>query len=971
MKNFWLVAVVALCTGCPNPQANCSLECSAEMLPAPACRDSNTAVTFTLEVQSCETGCTTVPQPMRCEFGCREGLCLSAPTTDAGSDAGHDAGIPDGGSRDASVDLCANVTCLTPPANRCSDAQHVEVSDVPGTCNEGLCQYVSHTEVCTGGCTNGACVDNPCQGVTCVTPPASICDDATTLRTYSPAGTCNAGTCSYTSQTLTCSSGCANGRCLNDPCAGVTCATPPATVCMGSTRRSSVAPGTCTAGNCSYAPLDTPCPFGCANGACLSDPCTGMTCATPPAAACFNANTLRTFAPTGTCTTGSCTYSPSDVPCPLGCLNGACINDPCAGVSCAMPPAATCMGPNSVRSYTSPGTCANGSCTYTSSVQSCPAPAATCADAVTRRTFAAACSNGTCGSTPTDTYCPGGCTAGSCVPVVCTRGQTRPCSADCFCEENLIDSEALLDLSASADHDIWVCGTGGSLMHFDGGSWAKTAPLTSATLWAMTKTTAGTLWAVGSNGTVLRNRDGGWEQVDAGTTATLRAIDGTENALYAVGERGTVAYFDGSTWSVRDAGLNVSLTGVTAMGSTKVAVGSINGSSPAAFVVTSTSITATPFPSTVNSPLTSVSANSGYITAVGSGGTLINYSASTWSSPVTMPNSQVTTYFSRIREGWVLGSRTYSGFGTLWTDRTSSMGASSSVSGSHFLRGDSVSRWDGFTFTPLSSPIFDFEDVWGSAPNQVWVVGGTTKGLVTMWNGTRFVSQPVAGTWANSPLHDVFGVTANDVYAVGDNAALLHFDGTGWTVLEYAPALATHWQAVHASSASNVWLAGYERLRRFNGTSWTTDSLTGFQMINDVFTFSSSEGWTVGTTARHRTASGWALVSTGTTGPLNSVWGSAPNDVWVGGTGGFVARWNGASFSPVATGTTADVTHISGRAADDVYFGFGNGTLKHWDGAALRPVELGIFDPVEGVWSASADEVWVVARGGVARHKSN
>ncbi|HLD38926.1 MAG TPA: hypothetical protein VJB05_01275 [archaeon] len=44
--------------------------------------------------------------------------------------------------------------------------------------------------------------------------------------------------------------------------------------------------------------------------------------------------------------------------------------DPCAGVTCSSPPATTCDG-NSVKTYSSPGTCSAGTCTYPSSATAC------------------------------------------------------------------------------------------------------------------------------------------------------------------------------------------------------------------------------------------------------------------------------------------------------------------------------------------------------------------------------------------------------------------------------------------------------------------------------------------------------------------------------------------------------------------------------------------------------------------------
>ncbi|HEY4185493.1 MAG TPA: hypothetical protein VGP07_10510 [Polyangia bacterium] len=165
-----------------------------------------------------------------------------------------------------------------------------------------------------GGTAGAGGGGDPCVGKTCGTPPASVCFDPTHLKAYDTVGSCAAGSCVYSSQMITCS--CVGNACTADPCSTVTCSTPPAASCVnGTTRRTFAATGSCGGGSCTYASSDSPCAFGCAGGACLTDPCATVTCDTPPASTC--AGTLkRTFAATGTCTSGICSYAPTDAPCP-------------------------------------------------------------------------------------------------------------------------------------------------------------------------------------------------------------------------------------------------------------------------------------------------------------------------------------------------------------------------------------------------------------------------------------------------------------------------------------------------------------------------------------------------------------------------------------------------------------------------------------------------------------------------------
>jgi hypothetical protein len=72
------------------------------------------------------------------------------------------------------------------------------------------------------------------------------------------------------------------------------------------------------------------------------DPCAGVTCEQPPAPTCADGTTRRSFASPGTCADGACTYQPSDESCRFGCQDGACRpntcanDDECAGSYCIL-----------------------------------------------------------------------------------------------------------------------------------------------------------------------------------------------------------------------------------------------------------------------------------------------------------------------------------------------------------------------------------------------------------------------------------------------------------------------------------------------------------------------------------------------------------------------------------------------------------------------------------------------------------
>ena len=256
--------------------------------------------------------------------------------------------------------MSAPKVCQDAPASACIDANTLRVYDAVGQCSGGTCSYASHDLSCPN-CP--AC--DACAGVTCDMPPG-VC--------FAPAGTCANGSCSYSyANGTSCDDGDActdNDSCASGVCSGTrkTCNTPPG-FCYADT-------GSCSGGSCSY-PFangkscddNDPCTTSdaCQNGSCAGTP---KACNTPPNS-CYVA--------AGTCSGGSCSYAyDNGKSCSDGdaCTVGdACMNGSCAGTpkTCNTPPPPTCVAATTLRTYSGPGSCSAGNCSYPFSDTTCTA----------------------------------------------------------------------------------------------------------------------------------------------------------------------------------------------------------------------------------------------------------------------------------------------------------------------------------------------------------------------------------------------------------------------------------------------------------------------------------------------------------------------------------------------------------------------------------------------------------------------
>jgi hypothetical protein len=130
-------------------------------------------------------------------------------------------------------------------------------------------------------------------------------------------------------------------------------------------------------------------------------------------------------------------------------------------------------------------------------------------------------------------------------------------------------------------------------------------------------------------------------------------------------------------------------------------------------------------------------------------------------------------------------------------------------------------------------------------------------------------------------------VPDNYLWIVGDNGRVARYPvspiGAGVVVpLESRANLLTAW-----GHDTHLWAGGTGgTILHFDGSAWHQETTGTSVTINAIFGFSSQDIWAAGDdgTVLHFDGSTWSLVSVaGYRGPLWTLWGSAPDDVWIGG----------------------------------------------------------------------------------------
>jgi formylglycine-generating enzyme required for sulfatase activity len=254
--------------------------------------------------------------------------------------------------------------------------------------------------------------------------------------------------------------------------------------------------------------------------------------------------------------------------------------------------------------------------------------------------------------------------------------------------------------------------------------------------------------------------------------------------------------------------------------------------------------------------------------------------------------------------------------------------------------------------------------VWGSGERDVFVVG--EQGTILHYDGSAWSTMSSS---ISEDLYGVWGSSGEDVYAVGGGGTILHYNGTDWSTISSGTTYDLN--NVWGSSASDVFAVGPGGLvLHFNGDSWspmnsgTTNGLYGIWGSNgdDVYAVGN-----LGTTLFYG-GSNWTTIYSGTDQQLRDVWGSSSSYILAVGAGGTILHSSGDGWNPMNSYTTNPLYGVWGSGERDVFVVGEPGTILHYDGSAWDTLNSSTTNPLYGVWGSNGDDVYAVGEDGTILH---
>ncbi|KPA14027.1 protein containing DUF1566 [Candidatus Magnetomorum sp. HK-1] len=217
--------------------------------------------------------------------------------------------------------------------------------------------------------------------------------------------------------------------------------------------------------------------------------------------------------------------------------------------------------------------------------------------------------------------------------------------------------------------------------------------------------------------------------------------------------------------------------------------------------------------------------------------------------------------------------------------------------------------------------------VWGTSSTNVFVVGN--ESLILHYDGSNWSS--MTRTTQNN-LHNIFGLSDTDVVAVGADGTINHFDGTRWEL--QTPVVDTF--------------------------------LWGLWGVNDIMYAVGSYG-----TILKRENDTWQEISSSTDTHLRDIWGSDLNDIFIVGDQGTILHHNGSAWEAMESNTSVDLRCVYGFSGNDVYAAGYNGTILHYNGQSWTTMNSGVDIYIMDLWGVNANSVFAVGQGGTVLYNDS
>jgi photosystem II stability/assembly factor-like uncharacterized protein len=287
-----------------------------------------------------------------------------------------------------------------------------------------------------------------------------------------------------------------------------------------------------------------------------------------------------------------------------------------------------------------------------------------------------------------------------------------------------------------------------------------------------------------------------------------------------------------------------------------------------------------------------------------------------------------------------------------------------------------ILHYDGSIWAPMESGTTEhLYGVWGICGTNVFVVG--YNGTILHYNGSNW-SSVESGT--SVYLYGIWGTSRNNIFAVGDDGTILHYNGCTWSSMESGTSELL--EGIWGTSGEKILTGGRDcvnldvfavgregTILHYDGYAWSPMESGTTKWLHGIWGSSVTDVFAVGNlgTILHYDGSTWSDMAQDSKDEYRSVWGSSGSDVFVSGTYGSILHYDGNAWSTMRPEGSVDnaVTDLEFHPQENnvIY------TATFGAGVYLSPNQAGgwlnLGIPEYKVFAISTGSLYAATQGGV------
>jgi hypothetical protein len=301
--------------------------------------------------------------------------------------------------------------------------------------------------------------------------------------------------------------------------------------------------------------------------------------------------------------------------------------------------------------------------------------------------------------------------------------------------------------------------------------------------------------------------------------------------------------------------------------------------------------------------------------------------------------------------------------------------------------GTATFHWDGLMWTktalavPSGMADVSLESVWGTSPGDVWAVGfsstghsdGIREGVVYRFNGQSWklcASPDPCASPTKTALGYIFGSGPNDVWVIGANSStdVYNWNGVAWSLKASGIGAGTSFRGAWCAKKNDCWAVGSDapsgtfvaQAYRWDGAMWTrANSISTQGDLSAVYGFASDDVWAVGRDGAYKSllihfnGVEWSSNVALTNGkPLSAIWGTSPSDIWAVGSDDYAAHKDATGWSSKPLGLSVlRLNAVWGSTPNDFWIA-SDDLMLHWDGTSLKTTQPDGATYTKAVWGS-------------------